>query len=83
MAYDRGERAKFVNSISTRDKRRMIAQLAAAAEAEETAREAKEKLMAELWGKGLTQSAISGATGISPDTVRKIFVAQGLDVDPK
>lgn len=83
MPYNRGERMKLSNSLTARDRRRMGAQLTAAAEAVESAQEAMEKLCAEFWSKGLTLNALMGATGVGYENLHKALRAQGLDVDPE
>ena len=83
MAYDRGERMKLNNSLTSRDKRRMYGQLAAAQEEIELAEEKRNKLLAKFWTEGLSMGAMQGATGEGYNTVRQTLIDQGMDVDPK
>lgn len=83
MATDKGERAKLTNSLTSRDRRRMFKALGDAQEAIESAMDARDRLMAEYWSKGLPVGGLMASTGLGYETVKKALREQGQDVDPK
>ena len=76
---DRSERMKLNYALSARDRRRMFKQLSDAQEAVEAAMEARDKLMAETWSKGLPIVAITGATGLGHNTAQRVLRDQGVE----
>lgn len=72
---------RLSNSLSSRQRRQMHLQLSEAQAAVEKAEDDRNKLMADLWSKGMPQAALMGGTGLGYNTIQNILKELGLDLD--
>ena len=71
MSSGHGDRLKLSHSLTTREKRQLLARLGEAMDARDAAQEALERVIATLYGRGISIATIQGATSIGQVTLKR------------
>lgn len=70
MTTPHGERVGKALALTSRERRRLVSQLLAAQEVADKAQEALERVMIEVYDKGLSYANVGGALGIHPTSAQ-------------
>lgn len=70
MSTPHGDRLAKTLSLTSRDRRRLVSQLLTAQEVADKAQETLDRVMAEVYDKGLSYANIGGALGMHPTSAK-------------